>query len=66
VTDCPHKLIGADVWAVMRAVKWTEKGILPVAGGTQDQTQSFLDCMDIVTGEDAHWKKVLKIYDFGS
>lgn len=50
----------------MRAVKWAEKGILPVVGGTQDQAQSFLDCLDIVTGEDAIWKQRLKIYDFGS
>jgi hypothetical protein len=61
IDDCPHKLIDRTTGEALRAARFAEKGVLPVAGGTLDQTQSCLDALDIIWSDQAYWKGKLGI-----
>jgi len=41
-TECPLSLVPHDVWAACEMSDFAAEGAWPVAGGTLDQTDSFL------------------------
>src|SRR5690606_21413074 len=54
ITGCPWREIDlATVQAIGAARDRHRHGLLPIVGGTMDQTQSFADVCGIVLGEDA-------------
>jgi hypothetical protein len=61
ITDCPRKMVGANIWDTIQAAYFAEKGVLPVAGGTLDQTQSFMDALALTWRDQSYWKKKLGI-----
>lgn len=51
VKRCPSKLLKADDVAVLREFPHTKNGVWPCAGGTQDQSATYRDCVDIIAVE---------------
>lgn len=45
IDGCPLKMLTAPVVEAFQAADMAREGIMPVAGGWLNQTQSFLDCM---------------------
>jgi len=43
LTTCPKRELPEWMGDFLRAAKWMEKGLPPVAGGSQDQANWFLD-----------------------
>lgn len=60
ITCCPLTLVPGDVWELVTHASDAEAGYLPVAGGTLDQTQSFLDGWRRLRAEKAYWRANLK------
>jgi hypothetical protein len=61
VDRCPHAVVTRDVWAAFQAAQMAEKGVLPVAGGMLDQTQSFADAVALIWQDDSTWRAALKV-----
>jgi hypothetical protein len=51
IARCPHELVGADVWELLRFCDLVDRGHLPRRGAPLDQTQSFMDALSAVTVE---------------
>lgn len=50
--DCPRKVVDAEVLEGVRsALRAKVYNIWPVAGGTQDQSRSFVQLFDVVSDE---------------
>jgi len=47
VKSCPRKLIDGEMWSMIGDFSISNDGLWPVAGGTLDQTQSFLNARAI-------------------
>jgi hypothetical protein len=56
IDGCPKRMIPGEIWTVLRAVNWAEKGMWPTAGGLMDQSHSFLTAMELVLADDAAWR----------
>ncbi len=53
---CPFKYVTPDVWTFFDFARIADDGgHLPLAGGSLDQTQSFLDAYAFRAGEKSHW-----------
>jgi hypothetical protein len=50
---CPKMSVSGDVWGMMLQVELFEKGMPPLAGGSLDQTEAFLDVMEFVWSQRA-------------
>jgi len=61
ITDCPLVYIDRDVWDTIRLVSFWQHGIPPVAGGSLDQSWSFIEAASFVTNEETYWKNKLGI-----
>ena len=61
ITNCPLKLITADVWEIISLAELFEKGLPPVAGGVLDQAKCFVDAARFVFAEQSYWKNKLGI-----
>lgn len=48
---CPNRIVDRQTMAVIRYVGLAKEGTWPVAGGSLDQSQSFLDAFAVVTSE---------------
>lgn len=66
ITDCPLVLIPKDVWESIEFADLYEKGLPPIAGGSLDQTKSFVLAANFIFKEKAYWKKKLGIIDGNS
>ena len=60
LTSCPRRMVPTETWEVIGAARDAEMGLLPVAGGTLDQCQSFIDAMRIVRAIDAEQEAELE------
>lgn len=56
VTECPLNVIEPETWDAIRAADYAEHGLLPIAGGFLDQTQSYLDWMREIQNETSRAK----------
>lgn len=56
VTSCPKEQITDDVWRFVRFMRFAEQGILPMAGGMLDQTQSFCDALAFAQADEGKLK----------
>lgn len=56
VRQCPQELITPDVWQALYLADLFEKGLPPVAGGTLDQAQQFIDAALFAWKEADAWK----------
>lgn len=61
LTSCPHERLDPSVWRAINAAQFAEKGVLPCAGGTLDQTQSAMDAFGLIWRDEAEWRKALKL-----
>lgn len=61
--SCPQAEITPDIWRFFKLKGFAEKGAWPVAGGTLDQTQIFLDAVEYARSEEAAAKARLNISD---
>ena len=55
-TDCPQKCLDRSTFDFLRLCHLSKRGALPVAGGTLDQTQWFIDGYSLYLSEDAYWR----------
>ena len=56
ITGCPRELLGPAIDNALLAADLAEKGSWPLAGGWLDQTQSCLDAVLFIWGDQARWK----------
>lgn len=56
LTDCPNQFCGENARRVVRAARFAELGILPVAGGWLNQSQPFLDALEYALATRAELK----------
>jgi hypothetical protein len=56
VDDCPLLYVGADLNRILSVAEQMEHGILPVDGGSCDQTEWILEAVSFVWSEQARWK----------
>ena len=47
---------------MIKLAKLYEKGLPPVAGGSLDQTQAFIEAAEFIFAEEAKYKKKLGIF----
>jgi len=59
VDRCPLSLVTPDVWELLTTAADAEAGYLPVAGGTLNQTHSWLTAWRRMRAEKAHWKRLM-------
>ena len=48
VTTCPRLFVGESITDACRAADWAGEGVLPVAGGLLDQSDSFISFVRIM------------------
>jgi hypothetical protein len=53
VEACPLRVVGTDVWELLRFCDMADRGFLPRRGGLLDQTQSFYDAMNLCAAEES-------------
>lgn len=63
LTGCPLEAVSDDVWSALELAGLARKGHLPVAGGTLDQTQSFLAAARRIWTEEDRWRADLLAVD---
>jgi hypothetical protein len=64
ITECPLKWIDHETRQFIELAElYLEHGLPPVAGGSLDQTVSFLDGTLFIRGETNCWKRQLGIID---
>lgn len=51
ITECPRKVVTADICELLDYVALAQKGLLPLAGGLLDQTQWFVQAVQYVWAE---------------
>lgn len=56
--DCPRRRVGAAHFAAIDAIVQMEFGILPAAGGMEDQAATFVEAFPLLLGELKHWRDV--------
>lgn len=61
ITECPSKMMDRTIIRFVELAGYAEKGNLPVAGGTLNQCESFMDACRRFWGEEDYWKGKLKI-----
>jgi len=57
--SCPTQFVDRQTCQLMRHARFAEQGILPVAGGTLDQTRSFVEALDFAQSERNYWQTQL-------
>lgn len=58
IRRCPNRVVQqVHLDAVLAAIQ-TEHGILPVAGGMQDQAATFVEALPLLLREVSHWRQV--------
>ncbi len=57
LTQCPLDYVTPDVWELFDFANFADKGVMPVSGGSLDQTQIFLDAYAFRCGEKTRWIK---------
>ena len=65
IDGCPKKIVDAATWELLRHSRFAEKGLLPVEGGTLDQTQWFIAGLARVMNDRQNWRARLRIPDNG-
>jgi hypothetical protein len=50
----------------LRLCHLAKRGALPIAGGTLDQTQWFLETYTFYLNEDAHWRAAHGVFSDGN
>ena len=53
ITECPQKIIGADVSQCMALSDFARHGALPESGGVMDQTVSVVEAIGFTQGLEA-------------
>lgn len=53
ITECPRKIVDRDTMNFIELADFAKDGAFPVAGGTLDQSQSFLVACRYLFNEDA-------------
>lgn len=56
VTECPRKLVPHEAWEMIEAADMTRRGLPPVAGGSLDQTQTFLDACRFIWADESVYR----------
>jgi hypothetical protein len=54
--SCLLKIITVDIWELLDAVEFADKGNLPISGGFLDQTESFMEGLKLVRRLNAKMK----------
>lgn len=60
MTTCPFDRVTPDVWQALDAVDDAERGLLPMAGGTLQQTRTFLSAWRFARAEIERWNLYFK------
>jgi hypothetical protein len=61
VYRCPNALVDANSTATLRAAALAEQsGVLPDAGGWQDQAATFVQAFPVAQQELRHWQEVAR------
>jgi hypothetical protein len=63
ITECPNKYCGENARQTVRLAAFAKRGLLPVAGGLLDQTQSFITALELVWSEQAEYRREKKLID---
>ena len=53
---CPTRCATPEVIAVIKAYNWMKSGFLPVDGGIQSQSRTFLSACEFIAGRHAHYE----------
>ena len=51
VKRCPQTLVKAETYKFLQAYSWYSKGFLPLRGGMLNQTNRFLNAINIIGNE---------------
>jgi len=58
---CPLKLLGGDTWETLNYIEEYNAGHPPIAGGSLEQSKSFIDAVRFDRNEQNNWKIKLNI-----
>lgn len=51
LTGCPRQFVDLELYQLVKLVDWFEKGVPPVAGGSLNQSEWFLNFASLLTSE---------------
>ena len=61
--SCPTAAVPRGVWSMFAAADDAAKGLLPVGGGTLDQTAQFVECRRLCESIDGAYRRKLEAGD---
>jgi hypothetical protein len=58
--ECPLVSVPPAAWEILDAAECMDQGLLPVAGGLEDQAAAFLTAARFVRAETKRWQEARK------
>ena len=55
-TECPFRLVDAEMWDVILLAEQAAKGSWPIAGGTLRQSYSFVQAVQAIANEQRRYE----------
>jgi len=66
IDDCPSKMTDMKTREILRLCRLANKGALPVAGGTLDQSRQFIEALDLYNSDSSYWHNMSQAEAFKS